>query len=106
MRTCICFYLNCKLDAIRNEVVHDEAFSEWKEMFALNDSTPYGNEICGSHRSARPISKVSARVFVATPSFLGQGKKILCMYEGERKRAEYIFCAFKHELKARDYCQN
>lgn len=82
-RTCVCFYLNCKLDAIRDVVVRDEAFSEWEEMFALNDSTPYGNEICGSHRSARPISKVSDRVFVATPSFLEQGKKefYVCMKE-------------------------
>lgn len=63
--------------------MHDEAFSEWEEMFALNDSTPYGNEICGSHRSARPISKVSARVSIATPSFLGQ-EGVLRMYEGER----------------------
>lgn len=54
--------------------MRDEAFSEWEEMFALNDSTPYGNEICGSHRSARPIFKVSAKVF-ATPSFLGQGRR-------------------------------
>lgn len=85
-------------------MVHDEAFSEWKEMFALNDSTPYGNEICGSHRSARPISKVSARVFVATPSFLGQGKKVLCMYEGERKRAEYfafLSTSLKHAIIAK-----
>lgn len=61
--------------------MHDEAFSEWEEMFVLNDSTPYGNEICGSHRSARPISKVSAKVFVATPSFLGQDKNAfyVCM---------------------------
>lgn len=44
-RTCVCFYLNCKLDAIRDEAARDEAFSEWEEMFALNGSTPYGNEI-------------------------------------------------------------
>jgi len=52
-------------------------------MFALNGSTPYGNEICGSHRSARAISKV--------PAGLRRGSKFLereddlRMHEGERK---------------------
>jgi len=69
--------------------VRDEAFSEWEEMFALNDSTPYGNEICGSHRSARPISKVSARVFVErlrrdSKFFRTRQEGVLRMYEGER----------------------
>jgi len=71
--------------------VRDEAFGEWEEMFALNDSTPYGNEICGSHRSARPISKVSARVFVErlrrdSKFFRTRQEGVLRMYEGERKR--------------------
>jgi hypothetical protein len=52
-------------------------------MFALNGSTPYGNEICGSHRSARAISEV--------PADLRRGSKFLereddlRMHEGERK---------------------
>ena len=47
--TCICFYLNCKLDAIEGQDRGrgpGKAFSEWKEMFELNGSNLYGNERC------------------------------------------------------------
>lgn len=63
------------------EATRDEAFSEWEEMFALNGSISYGNEICGSHRSARPIFKVSASLRYDS-KFLGQGDDIfVCMRE-------------------------
>lgn len=42
--TCVCFYLNCKLDGIEDEAAAGDAFSEWKEMFELNGSNLYGNE--------------------------------------------------------------
>lgn len=50
-------------------------------MFALNGSIPYGNEICGSHRSARPIFKVSVSLRCDS-KFLGQeGDIYVCMRE-------------------------
>lgn len=57
--TCVCFYLNCKLDGIEDEAAAGNAFSEWKEMFELNGSNLYGDEAApaGSQSAAWLISR-------------------------------------------------
>ena len=98
--TCVCFYLNCKLDAIEGQDRGPgKAFSEWKEMFELNGSNLYGNERCICQSAAWLIPEIF--FFLFKREFLPENKLLSCALR-ERfqpwKRNMVIFLSARNKI--------